>query len=124
MTLKNTLATFALSLPLFAAASLAQTSNGTIHGTVLDPSGALITGAQITITSSTGFSSTLQSDATGAFEVPQLVPGSYSVSINATGFTPALEGIQVAAGTVTDENVKLGISVDSEIDVTADDTGK
>ena len=127
MTLKNTLAKFAFGLPLMlslAAAVLAQTPNGTIRGTVLDPSGALIPGAQITITSATGFSSRLQSGDTGSFEVPSLAPGSYSVSINASGFTPALEGIQVVTDKVTEENIKLGISVDSEIDVTANDSGK
>jgi len=127
MTFKNTPAKFALGLPLIlslAAAAFAQTPNGAIRGTVLDPSGALIPGAQITITSESGFSRTLQSNGTGAFEVPQLAPGSYSVNIDASGFTPALEGIKVAPDRVTEENIKLGISVDSEIDVTADDPGK
>jgi hypothetical protein len=128
MTKKNTVVRFALSLPLtlgMAATLLAQSTSGAIRGTVLDPSGALVPGAQITITSATGFSRTLQSGATGAFEVPHLAPGSYSVSIDATGFTPALEGgIQVSGNKVTQENIKLGISVDSEIEVTADDTGK
>jgi hypothetical protein len=128
MTKKNTLVQFSFGLPLMlsmAAALLAQPTNGTIRGTVLDPSGALVPGAQITITNETGFSRTLKSGATGSFEVPHLAPGSYSVSINASGFTPALEGgIQVVGDGVTEEKIKLGISVDSEIDVTADDTGR
>ena len=128
MTKKNTVLQFAFGLPLMlslAATVLAQTPNGTIRGTVLDPSGALVPGAQITITNETGLSRTIESGAAGAFEVPRLPPGSYSVSINASGFTPALEGgIQVVSDKVTEENIKLGISVDSEIDVTADDTGK
>ncbi len=125
MTQKNTFAQLASGLALIvcmAAAGLAQSTNGTIRGTILDPSGALVPQAQITITNATGFSRTLKSGATGAFELPNLTPGSYSVSINAMGFTPALEGgVQVVGNKITKENIKLGISVVSEIDVNADD---
>ena len=124
MTKKNIAAQFAFGLALVlatAAAGLAQSTNGTIQGTVLDPSGALVPQAQITITNATGFSRMLKSGATGAFELPHLAPGSYSVSINAMGFTPALEGIQVIGNKVTKENIKLGISVFSEIEVNANE---
>jgi hypothetical protein len=125
---QKTIASFALGLPLMlgmAANLLAQSSGGTIHGQVLDPSGALVAGAEIRITDENGFARTLKSGARGSFEVPHLAPGSYSVSINATGFTPALEGgISVVGDRVTEESIKLGISVTSEIDVTADDDGK
>jgi hypothetical protein len=125
MTKKNTLATLSFGLPLvlsMAATVLAQSANGTLRGTVLDPSGALVPQAQITITNTAGLSRTLKTSAKGSFEVPHLAPGTYSLSINASGFTPALEGdIQVAGNKVTDENIKLGISVAQEIDVTADE---
>ena len=124
MTKTNTVAQFAFGLALtfgMAATVLAQSSNGTIKGTIVDPSGALVPQAQVTITNSRGVSRTLKSGSTGAFEVPHLAPGSYSVSINAMGFTPALEGIKVFGNKVTKEDIKLGISVVSEIDVNADD---
>lgn len=98
-----------------------QTANGSIRGEVLDPSGALIPQAEITITSANGFTRTLVSGPQGTFEVSNLAPGSYSVSIDAKDFTPALEGgIQVAGNKVVEENIKLGISVEQEIEVTAD----
>jgi len=124
MTKKNTVAQFAFGLALtfgLAASVLAQSTDGTIKGTVVDPSGALVPQAQITITNATGFSRTLKSGVTGSFEVAHLAPGSYSVSINAMGFTPALEGIKIIGNKVTKEDIKLGISVVSEIDVNADD---
>jgi len=124
MTKKIAVAQLAFGLALtfgMAATGLAQSTNGMIQGTVLDPSGALVPQAQVTITNATGFSRTLRSSATGTFEVPRLAPGSYSVSINATGFTPALEGIEVRGNKVTKEDIKLGISVVSEVDVNADD---
>lgn len=99
---------------------LAQSTNGSIQGTVLDPSGALIPHAQVTISNATGFSRTIKSGATGAFEVSHLAPGSYSVSIDADGFTSKLDSeVEVANGKITQENVTLGISVDQEIDVSA-----
>jgi len=124
---KKTLTRFALGLTLMASGALAQSTNaipnGALQGTVFDPSGALIPRAQVTITNSTGFSRTLKSGATGSFSVPHLAPGNYSISINATGFTPALEGVRVVSDKVTHENVKLGISVEQEIEVVADDSG-
>jgi len=103
------------------ATALAQSANGSIHGEVLDPSGALIPQAQITVTSTNGFSQTVESSSEGTFVVAHLAPGSYSVSIDAKGFTPALEGgIKVVGNTITNENIKLGISVEQEIEVTAD----
>jgi hypothetical protein len=105
-----------------ASTALAQSTNGSIQGTVLDPSGALVPRAQITVSNAAGFSRTLKSDATGNFDLPRLAPGSYSVSINATGFTPALEGgIQVVGSKTTREQIKLGISVNQEIEVSAND---
>ena len=132
MTRKIALTHFALGLTLMVgmtAGAFAQSTNGalpngTIEGTVLDPSGALIPRAEVTIANSTGFSRTLKSGATGSFEVPHLAPGSYSISINATGFTPALAGVQVVGDKVTHETVKLGISVEQEIEVLADDSGE
>jgi len=131
MTKKTTLTHFALGAALmvgmtagvFAQSTNGALPNGAIEGTVLDPSGALVPRALVTITNSAGFSRTLKSGATGSFEVPHLAPGSYSVSINATGFTPALEGVRVVSDKVTRENIKLGISVEQEIEVVADDSG-
>jgi hypothetical protein len=122
MTKKSTLTQFALGITLMAAGALAQSTTGTIQGTVLDPSGALIPRAEVTITNSNGFSRKLKSGAAGSFEVPHLAPGSYSININATGFTPALEGVRVVGDKVTHENIKLGISVEQEIEVVADDS--
>jgi hypothetical protein len=121
MTLKTASIYLASTLLSIAASAIAQPASGTIQGTVLDPSGALIPQAQVIVTNANGFSRTLTSDGLGAFALPHLTAGSYTVSINAIGFTPALESIQVAASKVSSEDVKLGISVAQEIEVSADD---
>ncbi len=125
MTKKSLATKFALGTFLMigmASVLPAQSTSGTLRGTVLDPSGALVPQAQVTVSSANGFTRTLKSDATGAFALPNLGPGSYSVSVDAPGFTPALEGIRVSNNKVTRENITLGISVNQQIEVSANDT--
>src|SRR6267142_3466852 len=60
---------------------------GTISGTIVDPNGATIGGASLTITNTTtnqSFTATTASD--GTYRSPTLSPGNYSVSVNAPGF--------------------------------------
>jgi hypothetical protein len=127
MTKKIPVLKLALSAGLLlsmATTAFGQSNTGTIRGAVLDPSGALIPQAQVTVSNTTVLSKTIKSGPSGTFVMPHLAPGSYSISIYATGFTPALEGgIYVAGGKVTRENIKLGISVEQVIEVLADDDG-
>jgi hypothetical protein len=121
---KNTLPKiFALGLALMlsmTATGLAQSTSGSIRGAALDPSGARIPHAQVTISNAEGFSRTIKSNAVGIFELGNIAPGSYSVSIIASGFTPSLEGgVQVRSDKVTQENIKLRISIYQEIEVLA-----
>ena len=107
-----------------AATALAQSNTGTLRGAVLDPSGALIPRAQVTVSDENGFSKTIKSGRSGTFVMTHLAPGDYSISIYATGFTPVLEsGICVVGDKVTREAIKLGISVDQVIEVLANDGG-
>jgi hypothetical protein len=116
------LALGAASMLAIASTGFAQSANGTLRGTVLDPSGALIPGARITISTPAGLTRSIKSSPTGTFKLTHLTPGTYSVAIDAIGFTPALEGgIQVAGNKVTREDVKLGISVYQQIEVSAND---
>ncbi len=65
----------------------AQVTTGTILGTVKDPSGAVVPGVTIVITeSSKGLSKTFVTDDIGTYTVPFLVPGTYDVSAEITGF--------------------------------------
>jgi hypothetical protein len=102
------------------AYSLAQSPNGTIRGTVLDPSGALVPRAQVTVSNAVGLTRRIKSGPAGSFEIPNLAPGIYSIGISANGFTPSLEGgVQVTRDKVTDERIKLGISVNQVVEVFA-----
>ncbi len=108
-----------------AQATPAQSQTGSIRGTITDPDGALVPQADVTIWSSHGsgrLSSArrVKSDASGEFEVPRLAPGSYTVTVTAKGFsTMRISDVVVVRGRITDQNVKLAISVESQVEVTA-----
>jgi len=70
------------SVSLFAQES---TVKGNLGGTVLDSSGALVTGAKVTMVGPTGTSTTI-TDSEGRFTFSRLTPGSYSVKAEAKGF--------------------------------------
>jgi hypothetical protein len=71
----------------FVTGVLAQNNKGTIVGTVRDPNDALVTGAKITATNSaTGEIHEATSGDEGTYTIPNLDPGKYRVSADATGF--------------------------------------
>src|SRR5882724_11068995 len=73
------------SLPF--ALARAQNASATLSGTVVDPNGAVIPGANITVTNiSTGLSRETTTNDQGYFTVPLLSPSSYSVTARHEGF--------------------------------------
>ena len=88
---------------------LAQTNNGGIAGTVLDSSGAAISGAEVTATGAeTHTVYTTTSTSTGAYRFLNLVLGTYDVTVTAKGFkTAEVKGIVVEINTVASLDVTL-----------------
>ncbi len=78
-------------LVLFRPAFLnAQYTDGTISGTVSDPSGAMIPGAEVTLTNeATGAKRVVTTNAAGFFTAPTIPLGTYTVSATAKGFKTA-----------------------------------
>ena len=65
----------------------AQANRGSITGTVADPSGAMISGVNVTATNTgTGVGSATVSNAEGIYVVPNLPPGVYSIEFRRDGF--------------------------------------
>ena len=89
----------------------AQESRGSITGKVLDPAGAVIPGAKVTVTDvGTNVSSALTSNSTGYWEVNFLTPGEYSVTVEAAGFkTLKQTGITLDTGDRLALDMKLEI---------------
>src|SRR5689334_18018326 len=70
----------ALLFALFSACAWAQTQLATIFGTIDDPSGAVIPGAQVTIVNqSTGLKRATRTDMTGQYQLAGLQTGNYSL---------------------------------------------
>jgi hypothetical protein len=75
---------------IFAAPVFAQTT-AKILGTVTDQSGAAISGANVTVKNDAlGIERITQTSATGAYEVPALPPGKYSIQVQMNGFQTQL----------------------------------
>lgn len=79
---------FLLSLVVLSAVCLhAQTYQGRILGLVTDPTGAVVPGAQVTITNvATSVNRTVTTTASGDYAAPNLEPGPYTVIVEAKGF--------------------------------------
>ena len=76
------------------------TGRAQLHGQIADPTGAVIPGATITLTTPDGHTvGSVASDGSGAYQLRGVAPGLYIVLINAPGFAPfASKAVTLAAG--------------------------
>lgn len=75
---------------ILALAAFAQSDNASISGIVKDPSGAVVTGATVTVTNeSIGFERKTTTNESGFYTVPNIQPGFYTVTVEAPGFKKA-----------------------------------
>lgn len=100
----------------------AQTIDTSVLGVVTDPSGAVIAGASVSVTSNaTGVKRPATTGADGQYEVRYLVPGEYTVEVTATGFRAARAAnvvIQLNQQARIDFSMKVG-EVTEAVEVTA-----
>jgi outer membrane receptor protein involved in Fe transport len=92
-----------------AMAVMAQATTGSLRGTVLDASGAAVAGASISVTNaSTGSEVKTTSSGEGTFEVSNLLPGTYNVTVEAPNFKRSVAtGVIVKVGIVNPYDAKL-----------------
>src|SRR5271156_5847832 len=93
---------------LIAPSLMAQSLvSGDLTGTVTDPSGAVVSGATVTLKSdSTGTSHTATSNASGAYRFSLLPPGTYTITADAPGFSKSQTTANVSVGQATIADVK------------------
>lgn len=105
------LAVLSLAVSFSVQKSFAQAVFGSILGTVTDPQGNSVAGAKITVTSiskSTTFEAT--SNESGIYSVTHLIPDSYKVHIEATGFK-SYDVASVAVSADSSVNVDAALQV-------------
>ena len=121
---------YAVAFTLFAGILLgmslpasAQQITGSIHGTILDPNGAVLADATVTATQvETGFSRTTKADHQGNYVFVELPIGNYQLEVTVRNFEKYLQqGISLNVNQVATVNVHLRVGSDKEvIEVDAD----
>jgi hypothetical protein len=121
----RTTAILRLSRILFAALALilcfiprahAQYTTGTVEGSVFDPSGSVVPGADVKVRRlATNETKTVTTGAAGTYSLPALAPGFYEISAKAPGFQQTVVRIQVAASQTISQDVRLDISGDDRV---------
>src|SRR5690348_6568864 len=117
----------ALCLFLFVSADLcAQSTQGTILGTVRDSSGAAVPGATVNLTNiETSARKTAKTDGVGTFQFLNLNAGHYELQVTASNFnTQKVSGLVLTARQELRSDVSLAIgNVTQETTVSAEDAG-
>jgi hypothetical protein len=97
-----------------------QSTTGSIEGRVLDPQGAAVPGAKVTVTGAKGTTSVV-ADANGAFEVRNLDPGNYALSIEMQGFkTAKIDKVEVVIGKANTVTASLEVGAPTETVIVTD----
>jgi hypothetical protein len=93
----------------------AQAVYGSVFGTVIDNTGAVVPGAKVTVTDvNKGTAVSAESNGTGDYRVDHLIPDTYSVTVEAPNFqTGTVSGVVVYADTAPKVNVTLQIGSSS-----------
>jgi hypothetical protein len=106
---------FCLFVTLLTSQLWAQTSGGSLHGTVTDPSGAAVTKADVQVIASDGKIVSTTTNQTGNYEVKDLAPGRYGIRVSAKAFARyEVDGIVVGPGQMPKMDVALSIEVQQE----------
>src|SRR5215831_15566976 len=99
-------------------------TTGRIAGTVKDPNGATVAGAEVTIKSLATYEERkVTTDAQGSYGVPLLPPGAYRVNVRANGFKRAeIESVRIVITetTTVDATLEVG-NVNEQVVVSAPD---
>ena len=96
----------------------AQNTNATIRGQILDPTGALVSDAQVLIvnknTGVTVFNG--KTDSAGAFVAPQVIPGTYKVTVSAPGLKDAvIDNLVATVAQVASVDVNMQVGIATEV---------
>ena len=95
----------------------AQVQFGVLTGTVTDPTGAVIPGAEVTVTNlGTGSARTITTNSAGVYRAGQLLVGLYNIEVTAPGFkTGELTNVIVNVGAIARQDFQLEVGATTEV---------
>jgi len=97
-----------LTLVSQATSLMAQSDTGAINGTVTDPTGAVIGGAQVTAANvDNGLKLTSVANGVGEFAILAVPRGSYKVTVTAPGFSTAAAMVNIVVATTQNLPIRL-----------------
>ncbi|HXD30933.1 MAG TPA: TonB-dependent receptor [Pyrinomonadaceae bacterium] len=100
-----------LAVMMMVGSALAQTEAGQITGKVVDPAGAVVAGATVSVKSvETGREVTATSDNQGLYTVTSLQPGLYDVTTQGSNFKPNTQRVQVTVGSRVSLETQLSLT--------------
>ena len=101
---------------LCCSALLAQISTGSIQGTITDPTGAVVAGAKVTITSqASGQALVVTTNSRGAYVSGPLAPGAYTVRVESKGFATIETPVTVQVGEISSGNFTAKVGQESQV---------
>jgi hypothetical protein len=113
---------------LFVVSSLVfgQAETGQVTGTVTDPSGAIVSGAKVTITDvNTSASRTAATNGSGSYTFTNLKPSTYEVVVDGSGFAKFTHRFDVTVGSQNEVSARLSVTGGgtTTVEVTAESGG-
>ncbi|MEO6725207.1 MAG: TonB-dependent receptor [Blastocatellia bacterium] len=114
---------FAAIVLLASTAALAQEARGTINGKVLDANKAIVQGASVKVTNlAMGTTIASKSNDNGFYQAPYLIPGTYRIVVEASGFKRTVRDgivVQVNDNIQIDLELEIG-SMDQSVTITGE----
>jgi hypothetical protein len=100
-----------ITISAFSIPNFAQSATASLSGTVTDEKGAVVSGANVTITNpATNFQKTATTDASGKFFLPQLPPATYVLKVENSGFSPTeVKNIELNVNDQRTLNIELKV---------------
>jgi len=104
-------------LLVFSGSASAQTISGTLRGQVLDPTGAVVPNANVTVTNQeTGVATKIATTSAGTYSLPSVIPGLYEVVVEANGFKRFSKrdvGVIANQDNVADAQLEIGSTAET-----------
>jgi hypothetical protein len=126
-TFSKALSILFLAAVLFGSAATAfaqSATTGGVSGTIYDPKGAVLAGAEVSVVNTaTGEIRSATTGSSGEYRISDLPPGVYTVTVTATGFeTYKADNVPVAVGSLSDIAPKLTVGNVAETVEVTDET--